>query len=99
MKKLLAVLLIASLSGCASWFDFDGNGRFDPVAYLEDADIAVSWVDAQGTPFMIAVNEDGVQMAGVFVSPKTGRRYVLTEEGGFVITDPSGVEVRIGPSQ
>lgn len=90
---MLGVLVVGSV-GC-SMLDFNGDGRFDPVTYLASVDIDVAWSGDDGSPYQIAVDENGVRLAGKFTSPKTGLTYALTETGGFTITDPNGIQVRI----
>ena len=99
MKKLTTTFLLFFYSlvfaGCASWFDFDGNGRFDPVAYLENADITVAWVDESGQAYNIALDELGKQMLGTFIQAKTGYLFELTDDGGITITDPDGAQIQV----
>ena len=99
MKKLTTTVLLIFYSlvfaGCASWFDFDGNGRFDPVAYLENADITVAWADEDGQVYNVALDELGKQMLGTFIQAKTGYPFELTEEGGITITDPNGTKIQV----
>ena len=94
MKLLIATLSLAVLTGC-SMFDLDGNGRFDPVAYLENADITVVWTDESGQVYNIALDELGKQMLGTFIQAETGYLFELTENGGITVTDPSGVQVQV----
>ena len=98
MKRLNAVFLSVSVMlmvGCAL-FDFDGNGRFDPVAYLEGADISVCWVDQEsGEVYTMAIDELGVKILGEFVHAKTGYRFQLSGDGGISIVDPDGKILQI----
>jgi len=97
MKKLLHIGLISVcvglIQGCAL-FDFDGNGRIDPLAYLSTADVSIGWVNEAGTPFRIAMGEDGIRIEGEFVDHR-GIKYAMTEDGGFAITDPNGFQIQI----
>jgi len=94
MKWIIALLSIAMLSGCA-WFDFDGNGRVDLLAYLSVVDVTVQWVDAAGETYTVALDELGARLAGKFVQAKTGYLFELTDGGGITVTDPAGVKVTI----
>lgn len=98
LKLVAGLILVIGLTGCAtlqSWFDWDGNGRIDPLAYLASADVTIGWEDANGVPFSIATDENGLHIEGQFTSPKTGLTYGLTEDGGFTITDPNGFQIQI----
>lgn len=95
MKKLLALLMIVPLLGGCKYFDFDGNGRFDPIAYLESADITLSWVDDNGQVYEMAVDDLGKRLVGQFIQAKTGYLFELTNTGGIVITDPEGRQIRV----
>ena len=98
MKKLLYTALVSLclglLSGCAL-FDLDGNGRVDPVAYLQNADITVAWVDAEGNAYTVDALQLGEEVVYNYIQAKTGYRFEIVENGGIEITDPNGYKVRI----
>ena len=81
--------------GCASWFDWDGNGRIDPITYLETSNITVGWVDSDGQAYTIALDEAGRRMLGVFIEAKTGYLFEVDEDGSLTITDPTGYSVTL----
>lgn len=101
LEKFIALLAITSLVLCAScaFFDLDGNGRFDPVAYLEGADITVGWVDEDGQIYTMALDEFGHKILGQFIQAKTGYTYELTDTGGIMIIDPDGKIVQVKPKE
>ncbi len=95
MKKLMLIgVLTALLSGC-QYFDLDGNGRFDPIAYLEGVDITVAWVGEDGQVYNVAIDELGKQLLGQFIQAETGYLFEITDEGGIAVTDPSGIQVQL----
>ena len=95
MMQNYGVLFIAVslLVGCAM-FDLDGNGKFDPIAYLESADISVAWIGPDGTPYTIAMDENGLRIEGKLVDAH-GNTYSLSRVGGFEVTSPSGLVLKI----
>lgn len=96
MKYLTALLALSLLAGCA-WMDLDGDGEVNPRAYLANSDITVSWVGEDGAVYNVAVDEFGRQIVGQFIQAKTGYLFEVTDEGGLVITDPSGMKYHITP--
>lgn len=100
MKYITALLACALLSGCAL-FDWNQDGKFDPIAYLAGADISVVWVGEDGTAYQMALDELGMKIAGEYIQAKTGYRFELAplHDGtyGIEITDPNGYQVWIVP--
>lgn len=94
MKKLMLLAVVAIISGCA-WMDLDGNGRFDPLAYLESVDVTVAFVGDDGQVYNLAVDDLGKKLLGQFIQAKTGYLFEVTEEGGITVTDPSGVQIQL----
>lgn len=81
-------------SGC-SLLDLDGNGRFDPIAYLQTVDVTVGFVGDDGNVYSIAVDELGAKLAGQFIQAKTGYMFELVDDGGISITAPDGTRLSI----
>jgi len=93
-KTITALFVIAMLSGCA-WLDKNvGNndGEFNPQ-------FSLTWVDAEGNPYKLAYDENGVLIEGTFTGPKTGFTYKVTDGEGITITDPVSGAVLIVSQQ
>lgn len=86
--------LLLLQGGCSS-LDLDGNGKFDPVAYLQTADISVGFVDEAGNTYTMAIDELGAKLVGQFVQAKTGYLFELTDKGGITITAPDGTKLLV----
>ncbi len=97
-KALFAALALTLVAGC-SMFDLDGNGRIDPVAYLENSNITFGWVGEDGQVYNVALDELGKQVVGNFIQAKTGYKFEIVEEGGLTITDPEGFKIQIARKQ
>lgn len=87
----VAIILLANgMAGCKA-LDLNGDGKFDPVAYLQDADISVGWVDQDtGEIYTMALDELGHKILGEWVRAKTGFTYQLDPKGGISIVDSKG---------
>lgn len=78
--------------------DLNGDGKFDPIAYLEDADITVGWIDEEtGEVYTMALDELGHKILGEWIKKETGYTYVLSDTGGITIVDPDGKAFTIEP--
>jgi hypothetical protein len=95
---LCFIFLLLVLCSC-TMFDLDGNGRIDPVAYLQNADISVSWVDAEGNAYTVDAMQLGEEIVYDYIQAKTGYRFEIVESGGIEVTDPNGYKVRIAPKE
>ena len=103
MKNIISPLLIIAiglLAGCA-WLDFDGDGNIDPAKYLSNADITVTWVDAEGNAYQVDPMQIGAELVYNYVEVKTGYRFELApqQDGtiGIWVKDPKGQEIWIIP--
>ena len=81
-------------SGC-SMLDLDGNGKFDPIAYLQTVDVTVGFIGEDGNVYSMAVDELGAKLAGQFIQAKTGYLFELVKDGGILITAPDGTNLMI----
>ena len=103
MKKYITLLLVACatlmISGC-EMIDLDGNGKFDPVAYMEGIDINVSLVAEDGTVYTVAVDEYGKKLIGQYIQAKTGYLFDVAPDGGITVTDPTnGLSINLARNQ
>lgn len=88
MKTVLMVLAMAVLAGCGTL----GNGKLD-IPY----DVSFSIVLPSGERLAVATTEDGIQISGRYVSPKTGIVYEVDENGTITATDAFGNEIKLTP--
>lgn len=88
-------------TGC-SMLDFDGNGRFDPLEYLSNADVQVMWTDAEGNQYQLDPVRIGAEIVYNYIEKETGYRFELTPEQdgtmGIKVRDPEGKEIWIRPT-
>ena len=100
ISTLAIIILGMAVMGCA-FFDWNNDGKIDPIAYLQDADISVTWVDDQGNAYTMDVMELGQNLFFAYVEQKTGYRFDLAEQQdgsiGIRIRDPKGYEIYIVP--
>ena len=104
IKALFVCAIIACacswmLVGCASWMDFNGDGKVDPMVYLDGIDVTVGFVGEDGQIYNLAVDELGKKLLGQFVQVKTGYLFEVMDSGGITITDPDGVSIQIAPKE
>lgn len=93
----LAVLIAAFVvSGC-QMFDLNGDGKFDPVAYVNDLDVSVVLTDENGQTYEAAVDEIGMKILGTYIQSKTGYLFEVAEDGAITVTDPAGVKIQLKP--
>lgn len=94
---LILAIGLFSFTGC-SLLDLNGDGKVDPVSYLEDADISVGWVDQEtGEVYTMAIDELGHKIVGQWVQAKTGYTYELDPNGAISIIDPEGQVFTVSP--
>lgn len=95
LVALLALVFIGLQPGCGTF----GNGKVDPLGIdLSNIDIDVAWVAADGTPYKIRVDENGLMVEGEFTGPYSKLVYTITEKDGIKIRYPNtGIEVNIKP--
>lgn len=98
-----ALLIIVSglIAGCAM-FDLNKDGKIDPIAYLQDANIQVAWTDAEGNVYQMNPVEMGAQVVFNWIEAKTKYRFELAEQQdgsiGIKVTDPKGYTVWLVPA-
>ena len=90
MKWLYTMVVFAVLTGIVGCQSI-GNGK------LDIPEINIGYVGEDGTPYTLAYDkETGLVVEGKYTSPKTGLVYEITQEGGFVVTDPrTGLNIRL----
>ena len=87
----LAALMLAIVFMVAACGTF-GNGKLD-LPY----DVSVSVVLPSGEHLAVALTEDGVQISGRYVSPKTGIIYEVDPDGTITATDALGNQIMLSP--
>ena len=96
-----AVIVIGlTVMGCA-WMDLNKDGKIDPIAYLNDLDVTLTWTDEQGEVYSVEMFTFAEQSVYNWIERETGWRFELApqQDGtvGIMIRDPEGFAVWITP--